>query len=552
MSGAGTPVLLAESLCAVLPGGRILFRDVDLSLEHETVGLVGVNGVGKTTLLRILADERPPDSGRVVRSGLVAWLPQNRSRRGDAPDAEAPVDPESVEDALGVAHRLAGLRRIEGGSTDPADCPSTGDVWELPARIEAELHRVGLGHLARDRPFASLSGGERTRVALARLSLTGADAFLLDEPTNDLDAGGRRDLADWIRARREGLLIVTHDRTLLGAVDRIVELTPTGTRNYGGGWELFHAQREDERRGAQAQLRSAEAALRKKRQEAQDRAERQERRSGQGDRHARKTDMPAIQRGARKERSEKTTGRVSGLNEARLSAGRENLREARSRVEDIRRLAVTLKSSGLRTSRRVLSARGLGFRRPAPRGRIFEGVDLEVRGPERVAIVGPNGSGKTTLLRILAGELSPTEGSIHRGLESNEVAWLDQRAALLGRDRSVLEAFREANPELDLTRSRQALASYLFHGDAALARVDDLSGGEGIRAALACTVGAHHPPKLLFLDEPTNHLDLDAIEAVEAILRSYDGALLVVSHDPEFLKAIGVERQLRLGSETAA
>ena len=544
---AGAPVLLAESLAWELPGGRLLFSGVDLSLGREAVGLVGVNGVGKTTLLRILVGELSPHSGRVVRNGPVAWLPQHRIAAPSEGSAAQAVDHGLVEDALGVADRLAALRRIEAGSTDLADFDLVRDGWDLPARVEAELDRIGLGHLEIDRPFATLSGGERTRVALARLSLTGADAFLLDEPTNDLDAGGRRQLAAWIAGRNEGLLIVTHDRTLLGAVDRIVELTPTGARSYGGGWALFKEQREAERRGARAQLKDAEAELRKEKRAAQERIERQERRTGQGARHAGKTGMSKVERGARKESSEKTAGRVGEVNEARLSSSRDTLREAKARVEEVERIAVSLKSSGLRNSRRVREAKGLGFTRPTPRGRIFEGVDLEVRGPERIAIVGPNGSGKTTLLRILAGELEPTEGEVYRGLEPHEVAWLDQRAALLGTGRTILDAFREANPELDPTRSRHALARYLFENDAALSRVDDLSGGERIRAALACTVGAHLPPKLLFLDEPTNHLDLEAIEAVEEILRSYDGALVVVSHDAQFLKAIGVEREVGVG-----
>lgn len=216
-------------------------------------------------------------------------------------------------------------------------------------------------------------------------------------------------------------------------------------------------------------------------------------------------------------------------------------------MDDVARIQVTLRASDLRSSRDVLEARDLGFTLGDGGARLFSNLNLRVRGPERIAITGPNGSGKTTLLRILAGDLEPTEGTVTRGLDPSEFAWLDQRATLLGTGRSVLEAFRSTNPELDLTRARHALARYLFEGDAALVPVDRLSGGERIRAALACTVGAHHPPKLLFLDEPTNHLDLEGIEAVEEIVGAYDGALVVVSHDADFLEEIGVDRSVRLG-----
>jgi ATPase subunit of ABC transporter with duplicated ATPase domains len=546
----GTPVAVGDGLAAELADGRVLFENVDIAVGPGTTGLVGRNGVGKTTLVRILVGDATPTRGQVVRNGAIAWLPQHRihspAETREEAGAAAAVDHGSVADALGVSARLDALRRIEAGSSDPADFAVVGDAWDLPARIEAQLDRAGLGHLDAGRPFASLSGGERTRVALARLALTGADAFLLDEPTNDLDAAGRRALADWVADRSEAILVITHDRDLLRRVDRIVELTPRGARGYGGGWDLFAEQREDRRRGALARVRHAQAAARREKRDAQARLERQERRTSQGARSAKKTDMSALERSARKERAEQTTGRVSGVNETRLESTRAELRDAASRLDEVARIEVSLASSGLRSSRTVLEARGLAFTPPGTATPLFSSVSLRIVGPERIALTGPNGAGKTTLMRILAGALEPTQGSVARRLDPAETAWLDQRATLLGQDRTVLEAFRATNPGLDPTRSRHALARYLFEGDAALAPVDRLSGGERIRAALACTVGAHHPPKLLFLDEPTNHLDLEGIEAVEGILRRFDGALVVVSHDADFLEAIGVERTVEL------
>jgi len=508
--------------------------------------------VGKTTLLRILAGEVAPTRGRVVRTGPTARLPQHRILAPAGPDrdrggAASAVDHGTVADALGVSRRLAALDRIEAGSSDPHDFGLVGDEWDLPARIEAQLDRVGLGSVHPSRPFATLSGGERTRVALVRLALTGADAFLLDEPTNDLDVEGRRALGAWVADRAEAILVITHDRELLRRVDRIVELTPVGARVYGGGWELFAEQREARRRGAASDVRHAASVARREKREAQARLERQEQRESRGARTARKTGMSSVERSSRKERSSRTAGKMSSVSSDRIDEAAHDLRDAQSRLDEIARIEVTLRASGLRGSRDVLEARGLGFVHGPGEAPLFSKLDLRVRGPERIAITGPNGSGKTTLLRILAGELEPTEGRVTRGLDPSEFAWLDQRATLLGTGRSVLDAFRSMNPDLDLTRARHALARYLFEGDAARAPVDRLSGGERIRAALACTVGAHHPPKLLFLDEPTNHLDLEGIEAVEGIVSAYDGALVVVSHDTDFLDEIGVDRRVDLG-----
>jgi ATPase subunit of ABC transporter with duplicated ATPase domains len=181
----------------------------------------------------------------------------------------------------------------------------------------------------------------------------------------------------------------------------------------------------------------------------------------------------------------------------------------------------------------------------APRP-VLDGVSLRIVGPERMAITGPNGSGKTTLLRVALGRLTPDAGIVRR-LPDGEVAHLDQNGAALDPALSVLENFRAFHPDMDATAARYALARFLFSDEAALQRVGTLSGGQRLRASLACVLGGERPPSLLVLDEPTNHLDLDALEALEGALRAYDGALLVVSHDAEFLERVGVEREVGVG-----
>jgi ATPase subunit of ABC transporter with duplicated ATPase domains len=175
---------------------------------------------------------------------------------------------------------------------------------------------------------------------------------------------------------------------------------------------------------------------------------------------------------------------------------------------------------------------------------LLSDVSLRLVGPERVAVTGPNGAGKTTLIRLAAGELAPASGRIVRG---GPAAFLDQQTALLRPEENLVEAFRRLNPQANENAARAALARFLFRNVAAEKAVGSLSGGERLRAALACVLIADRPPQMLILDEPTNHLDLESIEAVEAALAGYDGALLVVSHDPDFLAAIGVEREIALG-----
>ena len=194
----------------------------------------------------------------------------------------------------------------------------------------------------------------------------------------------------------------------------------------------------------------------------------------------------------------------------------------------------------------MLEARELRYRHPGAAAPAVDGVSLALVGPERVALAGPNGSGKTTLLRLLAGALAPDAGEVRLGVAPAEVAYVDQRAAALRPQWSVLDNVRAANPSLTAHECRAALARFLFRGDAALAPAGALSGGERVRAALACALNAGRPPALLLLDEPTNHLDLDGVAAVEGALAEYDGALVVVSHDAAFLEAIAVRREVRL------
>jgi ATPase subunit of ABC transporter with duplicated ATPase domains len=181
---------------------------------------------------------------------------------------------------------------------------------------------------------------------------------------------------------------------------------------------------------------------------------------------------------------------------------------------------------------------------PVPEVALLHDISFEVVGPERLALTGPNGSGKTTLLRVLAGLQAPSAGTLYRGVPVGQVALLDQHVSLLGRARTIRDAFVAHHPTLDVTDARAALAQFQFRADAALQSVDTLSGGERMRAALACVLAGPATPRCLVLDEPTNHLDLDSIEQLEAALRAYDGALIVASHDETFLANIGIERRM--------
>ncbi len=510
--------------------GRELFSDLTLAFGRERTGLVGRNGAGKSTLLRLMLGELAPSEGAVSRAGRIGVLRQNL----------APPPGASLADLLGVAEGLARLERIDRGEGD-ADNLAQAD-WDLAERMQAALVDVGLAGLDPTRPAESLSGGQATRAMLAALLIDRPDLLLLDEPTNNLDADARRMVAEVLAGWRGGAVGGSHDRGLLRRMDRIIELSGLGARVYGGGYDLYAERRAEERAAAAQALDNAERGARQARREAQAARERQDQRNAAGRKVAAGGGVPRIVLGAMKRRAEATSGRLDRLGDRQRRDADSALDEARAGVERVKLLTFDLPSSGLSAGRRVLSLDRVSFAWPGGPPLISQ-VSFELIGPRRWAIAGPNGSGKTTLLHLIAGALEPTSGEIRRGVP---IALLDQRTAILSDDQTILENFRRLNVAADDNACRAALARFLFRADAALRPVAELSGGERLRAALACVLAGPTPPQLLILDEPTNHLDLDSIAAVEAALAGYDGAILAVSHDADFLAAIGVDKTVWL------
>ncbi|WP_183613743.1 ABC-F family ATP-binding cassette domain-containing protein [Novosphingobium hassiacum] len=510
------------------PDGRPVLSGLDLSFIPERIGIVGRNGTGKTTLLRLIAGEILPRSGKITRNATLATLRQIAARNPG----------ETLGEALDLAEPLAILRRADAGTASDEDLAKAD--WTLEARLEAALASAGLEATA-NTPVATLSGGQQTRAGLAAAILADPDFLLLDEPTNNLDAAGRAALHAFLATWRKGALVVSHDRALLETMDAIVELSTLGATRYGGPYSHYREVKARELAAAEHQRDHAEQALDNVRDAAQLSRERKARRDGAGTRRAAKGDMPRILIGARKQRAENTSGHNARLANRLQTEAEAELTQARARLEVIEPLKVELAPTGLTPSRTVLELVDLTAGH-APSGPIIRNFDLTLIGPERIAITGPNGAGKSTLLHTITGTLKPISGIVRAHVP---LALLDQHASLLDPTRTIAENLRKLKPELDENAARAALARFRFRGVAADQPVGTLSGGQLIRAALACVL-AGTPPPLLLLDEPTNHLDIEAIEAIEAGLSAYDGALLVISHDSAFLEALGVTRTVKL------
>jgi ATPase subunit of ABC transporter with duplicated ATPase domains len=520
--------LVLDSISLATPDGRPLFHGLTLALGRERTGLVGRNGCGKSTLLRLIAGEIEPAGGSLQRIGSIGMLTQLADER------------LTVEEALGVAGCLARLRRLEGGEGSLDDAADAD--WTLETRMQAALIEAGLPSLSLHRPVASLSGGERTRLALARLLIDASDLLLLDEPTNNLDADGRQAVAQLLERWQGGVLVASHDRTLLERVDRIVELTPIGISIFGGAWPAFAEAREAARARAADDLGRASDALRNTERALQKAREKKARRDKAGRAWRAKGIEDKMFMDREKARAENSAARESRLAGRLLDERAEAMAMAKAQVEILTPLSIDLPRTHLPGGRELIALNDVEM--AFGKRRLFGPLSFDVRGPERIAIRGANGSGKTTLLRLITGELKPARGDVSRF--TDRIAVLDQHIGLLDPGSSILDNLRRLNPELSANEAHAALARFAFRNQAALQIAGTLSGGERLRAGLACVFARPQPPSLLLLDEPTNHLDLASIEELENALKGFDGALIVISHDEAFLRAIRIQREIML------
>ncbi|MDQ1666933.1 MAG: hypothetical protein QOH75_2964 [Actinomycetota bacterium] len=503
---AGPRLLLAPATFRIAAGDR--------------VGLVGRNGAGKTTLTRVLSGETPPPAGEVTRSGDVGYLPQD-PRTGDL-DMLAR---DRILSARGLDAVVRGMRATEGEMAS-ADPDTHDKAMRRYGRLEAEFQAAG-GYAAESeaatiasslglpervltQPLRTLSGGQRRRVELSRILFSGAESLLLDEPTNHLDADSIGWLRDYLKSYKGGLVVISHDVGLLEhTVNRVFHLDANRAELdvYNVGWKPYLQQREtDERRRKRERANVEKQASVLK---------------AQADRMRYK----ATKARAAQSMDKRAARLLSGLDEVRR-----NDRVAKLRFPEPAPCGKTpLTAEGLSKSYGSLE--------------VFTDVDLAIDRGSRVVILGLNGAGKTTLMRLLAGVEEPDTGEVVPG-HGLKVGYYAQEHETLDPDRTVLENMRSAAPELGDVEVRRVLGSFLFSGDDVDKPASVLSGGEKTRLALATLVVSS--ANVLMLDEPTNNLDPASRAEILGALRTYKGAVVLVTHDEGAVDALAPERLILL------
>ena len=518
-------VLLSLSAVRKAFGTNEVIRDATLALqEGERLGLVGVNGSGKTTLLKIINGDIPSDGGEIsiARDARIGFLTQHADIDGELSIMEELTrvfDPliamekrlRALEAEMAEAHEDAeAFARLSNEYDKLTRRFEDAGGYEWPSRVQGVLAGLGFAKDRRDMPARLLSGGEKTRLCLARILLMQPEILMLDEPTNHLDLAAVGWLEDTLKKYPGTVIVISHDRYFLNAVcDCMAELSMGRLTRYSGNYDAFVRKRQAnlERQLKEYKLQQAEIA----RQEA----------------------IIARYRMFNREKSIKAA-------ESREKRLEKIVRLEKPVSEDKVRFSFEARR---RTGEDVLIAKDLS--KSYDGRKLFEHFSLHLRAGDRVALIGPNGVGKTTLLRIFVGEETADGGTMKFGANV-DIGYYDQHQAGLHPDKDVLNELWDDFPRLDADRVRGVLALFLFTGDDVFQKIHTLSGGERGRLALAKPM--LRKDNLLFMDEPTNHLDMDSREVLEHALDDFDGTLLAVSHDRYFINRVA-NRVIEMSAE---
>ncbi|HII3191642.1 TPA: ABC-F family ATP-binding cassette domain-containing protein [Enterobacter asburiae] len=517
---AQSPSFILHQVTCQFPTGDILFGPLNLTLEPALCALVGRNGSGKTRLLRLLAGLDESASGHIERFGSHAWVAQQHL-----------ISPQTtLAELLGYDAIFAARKRIDSGDYQPDDLDTLDGRWDVAERLSEAFINANLPPFDPDKPAGELSGGERIRALLCGAFTAEADFMLLDEPTNHLDRQGRAWFYDQLSRFQGGVLVASHDRELLEQVPRILELSASGLRSYGGNYTDYQTQRDAEQQAARAALEHAATERKRTRVRMQKEHDDSQRRSAKTLRTVDTLNIASFERvkykGAAKERIGSWKKQHSEQNEALNAA----VNKARERVEEDNPVMFTLPGNQIPDGKQVLVLEDLVLPHvPVPP------LNWRMDGPMRVALKGPNGCGKSTLLKILLGEIAPRSGTCK---VSVSCAYLDQHLSRLDLSQSVMTHLNLSHTPLEEGVLRTRLAQLQLGADKVTLPLAELSGGERLKAALACVLWRAEATQLLLLDEPTNHLDLASVQAIEAALAGFPGALLVVSHDEAFLRGL--------------
>lgn len=506
-------MLSVKALSYALPDGRVLFHNLNFTLENRKYGLVGRNGAGKSTLVKLISGELSLSQGQLFGDTRATYLPQWE-------------DPPAM---TGGEFLL--------------------DIWET---AEAEIRERLLKDIDLSLELSKLSGGQWMRVRLLKALARAGDILIFDEPTNNLDRESRESLYDFVASYSGGLLIISHDRELLGLVDEVWELSNQGLAVYGGNFDFYDKAKQAERELLNHRIDTARREKKKQEREHAEKVERQLKRTRIAEKKAPDMGLPRIIMGIRKRQAQVSLGKIHSAESERDAQRKEEFQQLYEKKKQVSDLRMDLSIGGKPKGKVVFSLEGFNCRYVGADNWLWrEPMNFTLQAGERLALRGGNGSGKSTLLKVLTRVLTSERCEFAGRFSeiSRSFVYLDQAYSLLNDKQNVMDNLME-DCRLDQTEARNRLADYGFTGDSVFKIAGKLSGGERLRLCLAKLAFAANAPQVWILDEPTNNLDLDSLAILEASLSEYEGTLIVVSHDEHFIERIGCGQCLQLDVST--
>lgn len=522
-------MLYLQNISYQHPNKELLFDHIHLSVQaHEQIALIGPNGAGKSTLLKIIAGTLPLLEGQIRTDTTPYYIPQVFGQFNDS----------SLAQALGVAKKLAALQAILEGDMSEANLDLLQDDWTIEERCYEALQQWQLTGVDLNQSMATLSGGQKTKVFLAGISIHQPDLVLLDEPSNHLDREGRMLLYRYIQNTDNALIVVSHDRTLLNLLDMTYELSKQGITVYGGNYDFYAEQKQMASAALEQDVKSKEKALRKAKEKERETKERQQKLDARGKKKQEKSGVARIMMNTLRNNAEQSTAKIKGVHTEKISSIAQELQELRSSLPDLDQMQFGFGTSSLHKGKILFTGTNINY---AYKDQYIwiANLDLQITSGDRIAIAGNNGSGKTSLIRIITGQLEPQKGTVYRA--ENRWIYVDQDYSLINPKLKVHEqaqAFNDAALAEHEVKIR--LNRFLFSKAYWDKPCSALSGGERMRLMLCCVTLSQQAPDMIILDEPTNNLDIDSMAMLTQAINVYKGTLIVVSHDARFLEDIKV------------
>lgn len=526
--------LFVKSLNYVHPDNGLLFNDLSFNFnDGEKAALVGINGAGKSTLLRLIAGKLKPTFGEISSSKKPWYVPQHLGE----------YDEWTIARALEADKKLKALKAILEGDTDLKHFNLLDDDWEIESKVEITLEKWGLSRFSKDSLIGSLSGGQKTKVFLAALDLNKPDLILLDEPSNHLDLPTREKLYQMIGQSKATMLIVSHDRTLLGLMNKTMELSKKGIEVFGGNFEFYQQKKLEKVDALNSRLNDQSKSLKESERKARDMAIQRAGQESKGRSAGMSNSIPRIVAGGLKSKAQRSTARVLDAHKEKIAGLVENIRETKAQIQLYEALKVEIPDSGLYHGKVIIDANNINFSYDG--AALWNELSFQIKSGDRVQIEGRNGAGKTTLLKIITEELTPKYGTYNASNFS--YIYLDQDYSMIDQKLSIYEQIQQHNRQgLEEHELKSLLIKAQFDKGTFDRKCEGLSGGEKMKLSLCCLTLSNQSPDVLILDEPTNNLDVQSLEVLTFAVKNFGGTLLVISHDIHFVNEIGINQKINL------